>query len=182
MNKEEMFALHKEIREEMYSQWDRVLPFCENFTNRWEKAKFLGFGEGTSVYDSSVIMGKVKVAENTWIGPFTILDGTGGGIEIGCNCSISAGVQIYTHDTVKRSLSGNRADPEFGGVSIGDDCYVGPMCIISRNVHIGNRSVICANSFVNSSCPENGIMAGNPAKIIGKVEFDETDNPILKYF
>ena len=53
------------------------MPFGELVNDRWEKANFLGFGKGTSVYDSSVIIGDVVVGENTWIGPNTILDGSG---------------------------------------------------------------------------------------------------------
>ena len=67
--------------------YNRVLPLNELMTDRWEKAAYLGFGKGTSIYDSSLVIGNVKVGENTWIGPFTVLDGSGQ-LEIGNNCSI----------------------------------------------------------------------------------------------
>ena len=92
-------------RRELHNRFNRTLPFGDYIVDRWEKAKELGFGEGTSVYDSSVILGNVKVEHDTWIGPFTVLDGSGG-LEIGAHCSISAGVQIYSHDTVHKSISG----------------------------------------------------------------------------
>ena len=75
-------------RSEIKTNYNRVLPLNEMFTDRWEKAKFLGFGEGSSVYDSAIILGDVKVGKNTWIGANTVLDGSGG-LEIGDNCSIS---------------------------------------------------------------------------------------------
>ena len=50
----------------------------------------------------------VTVGAGTWIGPNTLLDGTGG-LSIGASCSISAGVQIYTHDSVMWALSGGTA-------------------------------------------------------------------------
>lgn len=78
------------------NKFDRGLPFADCFVDRWEKAEALGFGKGTSIYDSSLVLGDVKVGENSWIGPNTVLDGSGG-LEIGSNCSISAGVQIYSH-------------------------------------------------------------------------------------
>jgi hypothetical protein len=43
-----------------------------------------------------------------------------GGIAIGHHCSISAGVQIYAHDTVMWALSGGRAAKRTGRVVIGD--------------------------------------------------------------
>ncbi|MCX8081230.1 MAG: acyltransferase, partial [Bacteroidia bacterium] len=94
------FWYFKNKRNEIRKKYNRVLPFNELFTNRWEKARFLNFGKNTSVYDLCIVIGDVEVGENTWIGPFTILDGSGG-LKIGSNCSISAGVHIYTHDTVK---------------------------------------------------------------------------------
>jgi acetyltransferase-like isoleucine patch superfamily enzyme len=48
----------------------------------------------------------VTVGKNCWIGPNVILDGSGGGLFIGDYVDISAGVHIYTHDTVKRAISG----------------------------------------------------------------------------
>ena len=88
------------LRDKKKKKFNRVLPFGDYFSDRWEKAKYLGFGEGSSVYDNVVVIGNVKVGKNTWIGPNVILDGSGG-LEIGSNCSISAGVQIYSHDSVK---------------------------------------------------------------------------------
>ena len=62
-------------------------------------SKFLWLWRGTSCYNNVLIIGDVKVGKNTWIGPNVILDGSGG-LEIGDFVSISAGVQIYTHDSL----------------------------------------------------------------------------------
>ena len=61
-------------RQEVQNQFNRTLPFGDYVVDRWQKAKELGFGEGTSVYDSSLILGDVKVGSHTWIGPFTVLE------------------------------------------------------------------------------------------------------------
>ncbi len=82
------------LQHDINEKWQRTLPFGDYIVDRWKKAECLGFGEGSTIYDSSLVFGDVKVGKNTWIGPFTILDGSGG-LEIGSNCSISAGVQIY---------------------------------------------------------------------------------------
>jgi acetyltransferase-like isoleucine patch superfamily enzyme len=133
--------------------------------DRWEKAEFLNFGKGASIYDSSYIFGEVSVGENTWVGPFTILDGSGG-LSIGSNCSISAGVQIYSHDTVKSAISGGVEPYEYAKTRIEDNCYVGPNTIIAKGVHLKKGTIVGANSFVNKSFEENSKIAGNPAKII----------------
>lgn len=154
------------------SRYNRVLTFGDLFIDRTEKAKFLGFGEGTTIYDSSLVIGDVKVGKNSWIGPFTVLDGSGG-LTIGDYCSISAGVHIYTHDTVKWALSGGTAEYEHSSVRIGNCCYIGPHAIVSKGVKIGNHCIIGANSVVNTDLDDNLIAVGSPCKIIGKVKRNE---------
>lgn len=158
-------AMYKRLRQEMLLKWNRDLPIDELLFDRWERAKHLGFGEGTSVYHNSYIYGDVKVGVNTWIGPFTILDGSGG-LVIGDYCSISAGVQIYTHDSINWAISGGEDSCEQAPTSIGSRCYIGPNTVISKGITIGNGCVIGANSFVNQSIPEGSKFAGNPAQQI----------------
>lgn len=150
-------------------EWDRILPFGEYISDRWVKAKQLGFGFDSSIYDSSLVFGNVKVGKNTWIGPFTILDGTGGLI-IGDNCSISAGVQIYSHDNVEKTIFGNAKNIRYSQTIIGDNTYIGPNTIVQKGVVIGSRVIIGANSFVNKSI-ESGVKAwGSPIKVVGPVD------------
>ena len=145
-------------------EFSRVLPFGEIVVDRWAKARMLGFGEGASVYDSAIVIGDVVVGEATWVGPFVLLDGSGG-LTIGAHCSISAGVQIYTHDTVEWAMSGGESSAQRESVSIGNDCYIGPNAVISKGVTIGDRCVIGANSFVNRDIPAGSRVWGNPARI-----------------
>lgn len=152
-------------RNELHSKFKRTLPFNELVGDRWEKAKYLGFGEGTSVYDSACIFGDVYVGKNTWIGPFTILDGSGG-LKIGDHCSISASVHIYSHDTVEWATSGGKTPYQYAPVEIGNNCYIGPHTVIAKGVTIGDGCIVGANSFVNRSFSPGSKIAGNPAKEI----------------
>jgi len=157
-------------RREVNEKYSRTLPFGDYVVDRWEKAQELGFGKGTSIYDSSLVLGDVRVGENTWIGPFTILDGSGGVLQIGSNCSISAGVQIYTHDTVKRSLSGGVHPVVTAPTSIGSNCYIGPNVVIVRGVTIGDGVVIGANTLVLNDIPTGCKAYGAPcAKVFSRV-------------
>lgn len=162
-------SVYKKRRDEIKKKWDRVLPFNELIADRWEKAQFLHGLSGSSIYDNSYIFGKVSIGKNTWIGPYTILDGSGGKLSIGNFCSISSGVQIYTHNTVEWALTGGKSEHEKKSVRIGDNCYIGPNSIISMGVSIGKCSVIGSLSFVNSKIFPYSIAFGSPAKIVGKV-------------
>lgn len=160
----ELRALLAQEMNAVQQRWERTLPLADYVVDRWQKAKALGFGEGASIYDSSLVLGSVKVGRNVWIGPFTVLDGSGG-LVIGDNCSISAGVQIYTHDTVKWATSGGSAPVERAPVTIGSRCYIGPNTIISKGVTIGDGCVIGANSLVNANVPAGMKAWGTPARI-----------------
>lgn len=185
LENEEINSLIKQLKDlfivlenKMKKQYNRSLPVNELLTDRWERAKRLSFGEGSSIYDSSLVFGQPNVGKNCWIGPFTIIDGSGG-LKIGNNCTISSGVQIYTHDNVKATLSPNYSI-ERESVSLGDNIYIAPNCIISKGVQLGSHSVVAANSFVNKSFEANSIIAGTPAKIIGKIIL-ENSNIIFSY-
>src|SRR5262249_29512033 len=110
-----LVMLYEQLRQGMRERWQRDLPLDELLFDRWERAKSLGFGKGASIYHNSYVYGDVRVGENTWIGPYTLLDGSGG-LVIGAYCSISAGVHIYTHATVKWALTGGQAAYERASV------------------------------------------------------------------
>jgi acetyltransferase-like isoleucine patch superfamily enzyme len=149
---------------EVAGKWNRTLPFGDYIVDRWEKAKALGFGQGTSIYDSALVMGSVTVGENTWIGPQVLLDGSGG-LTIGDHCSISAGVQVYSHDSVQWALSGGGKPYEYAATAIGNNCYIGPDTVISKGVTIGDGCVIGAKSLVLADIPAGAKAFGIPCRV-----------------
>jgi len=166
--------------DQLMNEFKRSLPIQDAADDRWERARRLGFGEGTSIYNSAVVFCDVSVGKETWIGPYVMLDGAGGGIEIGDTCSISVGVHIYTHDTIAWALSGGKRKARTASVKIGSCCYIGSQSVISAGVTIGTRCVVAANSFVNSDVPDNTIVGGTPAKKLGVVEFHDGE-PVLVF-
>lgn len=128
-------------------QFNRRVSVGDLLTERADNASAYGFGEGSTMYDNVLVRGEVRVGRNTWIGPGCILDGSGGDLEIGDWCSISAGAQIYTHHTVNRSISLGAEPIDCAPTRIGDGVYIGPNAIIQMGVTIGDRAVIGANSL-----------------------------------
>ena len=167
--KQEYLAKEAYLRNE----FQRSLSFQDAMFDRWERAKRLEFGEGTSIYNSALVFGTVEIGANTWVGPNTLLDGGTEGLRIGSWCAISAGVQIYGHHSVKRFLSGGVHPPHVASVEIGDCCFIGSQSIIDPGVTIGNHCLVACNSFVNKSIRDCAIVGGTPAKIIGEVEVRE---------
>jgi acetyltransferase-like isoleucine patch superfamily enzyme len=165
---QDLKSLWLQRHREVAQRYRRALPFGDYVVDRWEKARELGFGEGTSIYDSVVVLGDVHVGHNTWIGPCVVLDGSGG-LAIGSHCSISAGAQIYSHDTVDWALSGGVAPYVYAATTIGDNCYIGPNAVIVKGVRIGNRCRIGANSLVLADIPDGSIAHGTPCRVVGQV-------------
>lgn len=175
-------ACYFQKRDERKKHHNRVDPFIETVVDRWEKAKFLNFGVNTSIYDSAMVWGDVHVGDNVWIGPYVMLDGYHARLRIGSWCSISAHVQIYTHNTVARAVTGGKANFAGAPVEIGSCVYVGPASIISMGVTVGNHVIIGANSFVDKSLPDFSVAWGQPAKIVGKIEMNaKGDDYIVRY-
>ena len=148
----ELEILLRKLRSKMKDEFNRHVSIQDLLSDRWETAKFYGFGDGTSCYNNVLIIGDVEVGKNTWIGPNVILDGTGG-LKIGDYVSISAGVQIYTHNTVDWSTSLGKKSPIKKSTEIGNGVYLGPNSIIQMGVNIGERAIIGAMSFVNKDIP-----------------------------
>src|SRR5262245_3263466 len=164
-------SLQKLLQHEKLEKFKRRMPWGDLITDRWENAREYGFGEGTSCYDSAVILGDVKVGKHTWIGPNVVLDGLGGTLVIGDYCAVSAGAQIYTHDTVKWCVNlGRGAKMEGCPTFIGNGVYIGPNSIISKGVTIGDCVVIGTMSFVDKDIPAWKKAWGSPAAVIGDID------------
>ncbi len=159
-------------RDEIKARFSRHVPLGTKLNDRWKLAEFLGFGNKSSIYDESLVIGDVFVGENCWIGPFTILDGSGGGLSIGDWTSIGAGTHVYTHHTINQALTGGNAKVFHAKTEIGRNCFVSPNVIISPGTKIGNCSFVAANSFVEGVFPENSYISGSPAKNVGQVIID----------
>jgi acetyltransferase-like isoleucine patch superfamily enzyme len=105
------------------------------------------------------IVGKPKIGKNVWIGPFTVLDGSGG-LTIGDNCMIGAGAQIYTHENKSRSET-KRIPTKIGdGVFICAGAIVMMGCTIEEGATIGAGAVLLKESHVKAG----EMWVGVPAK------------------
>jgi acetyltransferase-like isoleucine patch superfamily enzyme len=154
-----------ELRARMFEKYKRHVSVQDLLSDRWETARFYGFGEGTSCYNNVLILGDVRVGRNTWIGPNVVLDGSGGTLEIGDFCSIDAGVQLYTHDSVEWATSMGTAEFKKAPTRIGSGVFIGPNTVVAMGVTIGDRAVIGTMSFVNSDIPAGAKAFGSPARI-----------------
>lgn len=134
--------------------------------------------------------------DNVSIGPFSrvivssTLNNPGTGITLSKNVGIgshsniggSGGVFIGKDTIIGPYFSAHPENHNFSALNtpirlqgttrssifIGEDCWIGAKVTILSGVKVGNGCVIAAGSVVNKNVDNNMIVAGVPAKIIGK--------------
>lgn len=115
------------------------------------------------------IVGNPEIGEGTWIGPFCLVDGSGG-LMIGKGCDLAAGVQVYTHSTHKRCVTDRAVETERRPVVIGDNTFLGANAVVLMGVTIGSNCIIGAGSVVTADVADNTCVVGVPARVVGTVD------------
>lgn len=97
-------------------------------------------------------------------------------IFIGKNVLIAPNVLITDHNHEYRNLNvpimHQGITTHEDQVSIGDDSWLGTNSVVIGNVKIGKHCIIGANSVVNMDIPDFSVAAGNPAKIIKRLDIN----------
>lgn len=102
-------------------------------------------------------------------------------IEIGNNVTISHDVDFITHDNSVCKIFGVDNDL-YGCIRIGDNCFIGAHAILMYGITIADNVIVATSSVVTKSIVEEGvIVAGNPARIVGRwADFKKkTSNSII---
>lgn len=73
---------------------------------------------------------------------------------------------VYQNVTIGSKQFGSRK----GCPILGDNVIIYPNSVVIGQVKIGNNSIIGAGSVIISDVPNNVIVAGNPATIVGNIK------------
>lgn len=135
---------------------------------------------------------KVFIADNVYIGHFSILDGTG-------NLFIEEGAQlagwngIYTHSShiairlygkhYQEVPEGSKKGYIIKPVTISRYAFIGAGAIILPGVSVGQGALVAAGSIVKNDVEDFQIVAGNPSVYIGttkEIDAEYLKDPVIK--
>jgi len=115
----------------------------------------------------------IKIGKNCHIAPYVQLDwlypsqiSIGDNVAIGSNTMIFAHVNIGTNEFLKTEKYPRQVKP----VIIKSGAWINPGCIITAGITIGKNSITAVGSVVTNDIPDYCVVAGNPARIIKKIE------------
>ena len=94
----------------------------------------------------------------------------------GDNVRLAPGCYIMLHDA---STQHEFHKSRVGRVELGDNAFIGARALILPNVKIGSNCIIGAGCVVTRDIPDNSLVVGNPARIVGT--YDEYIEKQRKY-
>ena len=126
-------------------------------------------GDGTLIAADSVIHGPVRLGKQVSLNHHITLDGGAAGIEIGDGTRMAAYCTLYAFNHGLDAGRPVREQPVTSrGIRIGRDVWIGARAGIVDGVTIGDHAVVGMGAVVTRDVPPWTIVAGNPARPIGR--------------
>tara|TARA_B110000014_G_C20049543_1_gene545885 strand:+ start:399 stop:929 length:531 start_codon:yes stop_codon:yes gene_type:complete len=115
----------------------------------------------------------VKIGKNCHFSPYVQIDllypdqiTIDDNVSIGTNCIIFAHANMPTNMKLKNNAYPRKINP----VHIKSGAIIGPGTIITAGVTIGKNALTAVGSVVTQDVPDSCVAAGNPARVIKKID------------
>jgi len=114
--------------------------------------------------------GEIRIGDHCLICPGVRLS-SASSISIGDNCMFAYGVYLTDadwHDIYDRTKSIGASRP----IKVGNNVWFGDGAFVAKGVTIGDNAIIGARAVVVDDVPANCVAAGNPAKVVKRLDPD----------
>ncbi|MGL6029869.1 MAG: gamma carbonic anhydrase family protein [Legionella sp.] len=150
-----------------------------------EKSPYLG--QGVYVDPRAVVIGDVRLGENSSVWPMAVIRGDVNSIDIGHSCSIQDGAVLHTTHDGPYTPGGKPLILSDGitvghqavlhGCTVDEYCLIGMGALILDAVHIKKHVMIAAGSVVppGKTLESGYLYLGNPVRAIRKLSLTEIE-------
>ena len=162
------------ISDELFEQLTRYANQSDNAADNELRAELLGFG-GRKVRIAPGAIVRVKdqsaVGSRVFIGLYSYINGSvtiEDDVLIGPHCSLTAGHHKF--DPATGCFSARTNNDYDNSILIGRGSWLAAGVTVTAGVHIGRANLICANAVVTKNTQDYAIMAGVPARQVGRID------------
>ena len=158
-------------------EFARLTRYCNIIDERDDgqrRAALLGLDKpGVSVGNGAIVRIGVKgsVGKNVYIGIYSYVNGAitiEDNVLIGPGCALTAGHHKF--DPATGWFSARTEKDGDNSIVIGFGSWLCAHVTVTAGVKIGRANMICAGAVVTKSTPDYAIMAGVPARQVGRID------------
>lgn len=159
--------------DELFAKLTAYCNQSDNLEDNLHRAELLGLGgREIRVAPGAIIRVPLsQIGSNVFIGLYCYLNGNvtvGDNVLIGPRCSLTAGNHKFDPTTGWFSA---RTEPDGDdSIVIGAGSWLASNVTITGGVKLGRANLVCAGAVITKSTPDYAIMAGIPARQIGRID------------
>lgn len=158
----------------LFEAMTRYCNQSDNAVDNARRAELLGLGgRNIGVAPGAIIRvaDKARIGQNVFIGLYTYINGPvciEDDVLIGPHCSITAGHHKF--DPATGCFSARTESDYDNSIIIGRGSWLASNVTVTAGVRIGRANLICAGAVVTHDTPDYAIMAGIPAREVGRID------------
>lgn len=165
----------KEIMtDELFEQLTEYCNRSDNAEDNARRAEILGFGGRNIMVAPGAIIrvpDKSKIGSNIFIGLYSYINGPvtiEDHVLIGPHCALTAGHHKF--DPATQSFSARTNNDYDNSIVIGQGSWLAAGVTVTAGVKIGKANLVCAQAVVTKNTEDYAILAGVPARQVGRID------------
>lgn len=160
-------------QDEAFVLFTRFANQSDNREANLRRAELLGLGgRGVQVAPGAIIrIPAENIGSNIFIGLYCYLNGNVAvrdNVLIGPHCSLSAGNHKFDPST--GWFSARTEGESDDSIVIGEGSWLASNVTVTCGVKLGRANLVCANAVITKSTADYTILAGVPAKPVGRID------------